>query len=137
MPLRPYGSWDFDIGSCSQHGFFALLRWVHPWIGFGNCLNNFWIIWNVNKNESIFCLKMKLPNLNWIFYITWIKILLMKHKLINFDWIVDNLIVLNLLINHLNQYWRVHTEVAARRCSVAVIKNHKQPLADVLRNRCS
>ena len=40
--------------------------------------------------------------LNWTFYVTWINLLLMKHKLVNFDWIVNNLIVRNLLIIYLN-----------------------------------
>ena len=40
--------------------------------------------------------------LNWTFYVTWINLLLMKHKLVNFDWIVNNLIVCNLLIIYLN-----------------------------------
>ena len=41
-----------------------------------------------------------MPNLIWAFYlhVTWINRLLMRHKLINFDWIVNNLIVHNLLI---------------------------------------
>ena len=43
-----------------------------------------------------------MPNLDWTFYVLWINLLLMKHKLINFDWIVSNLIVCNLLINYLN-----------------------------------
>ena len=43
-----------------------------------------------------------MPNLDWTFYVTWINLLLMKHKLINFDWIVNNLIVFNLLKNYLN-----------------------------------
>ena len=43
-----------------------------------------------------------MPNLDWTFYKTWINLLLTKHKLINFDWIVNNLIVHNLLINYLN-----------------------------------
>ena len=46
--------------------------------------------------------KIKLANLDWTFYVTWINLLLMKHKLINFNWIVNNLIALNLLINYLN-----------------------------------
>ena len=62
----------------------------------------------------------------------------MKHKqIINFDRIVNNLVVHNLLINYLNLKIRVNTEVAAHRCSVAVLKNQKQPRADVLQNRCS
>ena len=36
------------------------------------------------------------------FYVIWINILLMKHNLINLDWIVNNLIAHNLLINYLN-----------------------------------
>ena len=32
---------------------------------------------------------------------------------------------------------RVNIEAAAHRCSVAVLKNQKQPLADILRNRGS
>ena len=44
-----------------------------------------------------------LPNpLDWTFYVTWINLLLMKHKSINFDWIVNTLVVHNLLINYLN-----------------------------------
>ena len=50
----------------------------------------------------IFCLKNKLPNLDWTFYVTWINFLLMKQKLINFNWNVNNLIVHNLLITYLN-----------------------------------
>ena len=46
------------------------------------------------------------------------------------------LIVHNLLINYLNLK-RVITETAAHRCSAAILKNQKQPLADVLQNRCS
>ena len=42
-----------------------------------------------------------MPNLDWNFYATWINLLLMKHKLINFGWI--NLIVHNLLINFYNR----------------------------------
>ena len=82
------------------------------------------------------------------------------HKLINPDWIVNNLNVDNLLINYLNlehvyirpevisnrfetsnrQYRvnsvkRVNTEAAAYRLSVAVLKNQEQPLVDVLQNR--
>ena len=45
-----------------------------------------------------------------------------------------NLIVHNLLINY---YKRVNTEAVAHRCSVAILKNQKQPLADVLWNRFS
>ena len=32
---------------------------------------------------------------------------------------------------------RVDTEAVAHRCSAVVLKNKKQPLADVLQNRCS
>ena len=46
------------------------------------------------------------------------------------------LIVHNLLINYLNLI-RVNTEAVAHWCSVAILKNQKQPLADVLQNRCS
>ena len=81
-----------------------------------------------------------------------------KHKLINPDWIVNNLIVDNLLINYLNlehvyirpevnsnrfenpnrQYRvnrvkRVNTEAAAYPGSVTVLQ--EQPLVDVLQNR--
>ena len=47
------------------------------------------------------------------------------------------LIVHNLLINHLNLKKRVNTEGVAHRCSVAVLKNQKQPLVDASKNRCS
>ena len=53
-------------------------------------------------HESIFCLKNKLPNLDQTFDVTWINLLLIKYKLLNFDWIANNLIVRNLLINYLN-----------------------------------
>ena len=59
------------------------------------------------------------------FYVIWINLLLMKHNLINLDWIVNNLIVHNLLVNFL------------KSCSAAVLKNQKQLLADVFLNRCS
>ena len=59
----------------------------------------------------------------------------MKHKLIDFDRIINNLIVHNLLINYLTK--RVNTEAAAHWCSVAVLKNQKQTLVDVLHYRCS
>ena len=65
--------------------------------------------------------KIKLPNLDWTFYATWINLLLMKHKLLNFDWFVNNLIVRNLLITELNK--TVNTEAAAQ-------------WADFLGNRC-
>ena len=31
---------------------------------------------------------------------------------------------------------RINTEAAAHRCSVAVLKNRKQPLGDAFQNRC-
>ena len=43
-------------------------------------------------------------------------------------------ICLNCMLNH-NK--RVDTEAAAYHCSVVVLKNQKQLLADVLQNRCS
>ena len=43
-----------------------------------------------------------MSNLDWTFYVTCISLFPMKHKLINFDWIVNNFIVANLLINYLN-----------------------------------
>ena len=59
----------------------------------------------------------------------------MKHKLINFDIIVNNLIVHNLLINYLNLKKKVNTEAAAHQWSVTVVCN--QPLEHVVQNRCS
>ena len=53
----------------------------------------------------------------------------MKHKLTNFDWIFNKLIV----DNNLN-FIRVNTEAAAHQCFVAILKNQKQLLADVLQN---
>ena len=44
---------------------------------------------------------MKKPN-NRQIWTPVINLLLMKHKLINLDWIVNNLIVHNLLIDYLN-----------------------------------
>ena len=32
--LWSYRSRDFEIGTCRQHRFFILLRWVRPWIVF-------------------------------------------------------------------------------------------------------
>ena len=71
----------------------------------------------------------------------------MKDKLIKFDWIVNNLIVHNLLKNYLNLKGefmqlnllnkRFNAEAAAHCCSVAVLKNQNQPLADVLWNGSS
>ena len=121
MSLRPCRSKDFEIGGCRQQSFFILLRWVRPWIVFVDCLKNF-----KNKllsHESIFCLKnYNLANLDWTFYATWINLLTMKHNLIYLDWIVNNLIVHNLIINYLN----------LMKGSI-----QKQPLATVLQNRCS
>ena len=34
LPLLPYKRTDIEIGSCRQHDFFILLRWVRPWIAF-------------------------------------------------------------------------------------------------------
>ena len=41
------------------------------------------------------------------------------------------------LIKLLELNKRINTEAAAHRCSVAVLKNQKQPLADVLQNWCN
>ena len=46
----------------------------------------------------------------------------------------NNLIVHNLLMNYLNQGLNLIKDVW---CSVSVLKSRKQPLADVLQNRCS
>ena len=56
----------------------------------------------------------------------------MKQKFIKFNWIVNNLISHNLLINYLKL-----KQATAHHCSAAVLKNQKQPLADVLQNRPS
>ena len=42
LSLRPYGSRDFKIDSCRQHGFFILLQSVQPslWIVFEHYLKN-------------------------------------------------------------------------------------------------
>ena len=40
-------------------------------------------------------------------------------------------------MNYLNLKKTVNKEAAAHRCSVAVLKNRKQPLVNVLQNRCS
>ena len=92
MSLRPYG---ISIFCCGEYVRGLFLRTVLKFYK------------NVNKpfisHESFFSLKdYKLPNLGWTFYVTWINLLLMKHKLINFHWIVNNLIVRNLLITYLN-----------------------------------
>ena len=34
LSLRPYGGWNYEIGNCSQHDIFILLRWVRPWFVF-------------------------------------------------------------------------------------------------------
>ena len=139
MSLRPYGRlWN------RQHSFFILLRCVCPWNVFMLCLKNF--LNNLKRKQTFsftrinFLLKES-PWLNFLCKLLnflWISLLLMKQKLINFGWIVNNLIVHNLLINYLKLFkFRVNTEAAAHRCSVAVLKNQKQPLADVLQNRCS
>ena len=41
LSLRPYGIRDVEIGSCRQHGFFILLRWVCLWMIFVPCLKTF------------------------------------------------------------------------------------------------
>ena len=38
LSLSPYGSIDFEIGSCRQHGLYILLWWMRSWIVFGHCL---------------------------------------------------------------------------------------------------
>ena len=53
-------------------------------------------------HESIFGLKSNLMRILRDFYVTWITLLLIKHKLINFDWIVNDLIVHTLSINYQN-----------------------------------
>ena len=61
----------------------------------------------------------KFQNLDWTFYVTWINLLLMKHKLKSFDWIANNLIVRNLLVSKLSELnKRVNTEAAAHRTDV-------------------
>ena len=52
--------------------------------------------------NQFFALKIKLPNLDWTFYVARVNLLLMKQKLINFSLILNNLIVCNLLINYQN-----------------------------------
>ena len=56
--------------------------------------------------NQFFALKIKLPDFDWTFHVTCINLLLMKHKLINFDRIVNNLIVHNLVnkLSELNPY---------------------------------
>ena len=50
----------------------------------------------------------------------------MKQKLINFNWIVNNLIVVNVLIKS-EPNKRVNTEGATNHCSVvALLKSQKQ-----------
>ena len=79
--------------SCRQHGFFILLQWVPPWIAFVHSLNvlkhlklkqTFYFTWINFLLEKLY----KLSNLDWIFHVTWTNLFLMKHKLINFDWII-------------------------------------------------
>ena len=43
-----------------------------------------------------------MPNLDSTFYVAWNNLLLMKHILINFDWIINNLLFHDLLKNYLN-----------------------------------
>ena len=57
--------------------------------------------------------------------------------MINFDQSVNSLIV-HKAVNKLSELNKIaNTEVAAYHCSVAVLKNQKQPLSDVLRSKCS
>ena len=106
--LQPCGSRDLRL-SCRQHGFFILLQWVPPWIAFVHSLNvlkhlklkqTFYFTWINFLLEKLY----KLSNLDWIFHVTWTNLFLMKHKLINFDWIINNVIarIINLLINYLD-----------------------------------
>ena len=67
-----------------------------------------------------------MPNFDWTFCVTWINFLLIKNKFINFDWIVNNLIVCNLLINYLNWINGSNTETATHRADllrIGVLKN--------------
>ena len=107
LSLRPHRSRDFEIRSCHQHAFlfcwgeFALALFL------GNALK---ILNNLKHKQTLFHTNhfffltstIKLPNLDWTFYVIKINILLVKYKLINFDWIVNNFIVPKLLINYLN-----------------------------------
>ena len=58
---RQNRSWDSEIGSCCQHGFFIFLWRVCPWNVFVRCLK---IFLNNSKctifilHESVFCLKI-------------------------------------------------------------------------------
>ena len=52
--------------------------------------------------NQFFAQKVKFPNLDWTFYVIWNYLLLTKRESIKFDWIVNSLILRNLLINYLN-----------------------------------
>ena len=88
--------------------YFTAMRTSVPWIVFEHYLkffkNNLKPKWTFYFTWiNFFRLKnYKLPNLDWTFYVKWINLFLIKRKLIIFDWIVNNLIVHNLLISYLN-----------------------------------
>ena len=124
LSLRPYGSRDFEIGSCRQQGFLFC---------FGECVRGLFLILEQYFNfkaifkrkycfllsmNQFFAYKTQLISFDWTFYVTWINLLLTKqHKITNFDGIDNNLIVHDLLINYLNFKKRANTEAAAHWCS--------------------
>ena len=104
LSLRTYERGGFEIGSCCQHGFFILLRWVRLWIVSGHCLKNF--LNDLKRKQTFYFtwINFLLKKLNCqilfeLFFVTWINLLLMKHKLINYDWIVNNLELVSAIFN--------------------------------------
>ena len=61
------------------------------------------------------------------FYIIWINLLITSHKLINFSWIINNLIVHNLLIDYLNLMNKSIQKQLLTGVLLVVLTNQKQP----------
>ena len=77
--LQPYSIRDFEICTCRLHAFLILLRWICSWFLF-NIKAMTWI--------NFLLIKRKLINFDWTFYVTWINFFsfLIKNRMINFDW---------------------------------------------------
>ena len=97
MSVQLYGSRDLKWAAIFNRAF--LFCWSECVRGLllGTALK----ILNNLKRQQTYCTWINFL-LDWTFYVTLIGLLLMKHKLINFDWIVNNLIVCKLLTHYLN-----------------------------------
>ena len=85
---------EFEISSCHQHSFFIFCGECVRGLFLGTSIKYFGIIQKEKQTFYFiwinFLLKIKFPDLDWTFCVIWINLLLMKHKLINLDQIVNN-----------------------------------------------